>query len=148
MVTPPPSAWFLPGPERMRGGAARHFASDRHFHRGIHLESTCRVIWKKRLVIKGLWSHDLGVLDSFAEARESTLRKPASGNHLLGSHCIRLHFPFDKAAPLIIEEFRPEDTLAGAFVFPTSRVPILPLPSPGARIGLSALPQTKATQWI
>ena len=36
-----PLLWFLPGPERMRGGAARHFASDRHFHRGIHPESTC-----------------------------------------------------------------------------------------------------------
>jgi len=37
----PPTAWFLPEPERMRGGAAQHFASERHFHRGIHPESTC-----------------------------------------------------------------------------------------------------------
>ena len=36
----PPPAWFLPGPERMRGGAARQFASARRFHRGIHLEAT------------------------------------------------------------------------------------------------------------
>ncbi len=36
----PPPAWFLPGPERMRGGAARRFASDRQFHRGIQAEAT------------------------------------------------------------------------------------------------------------
>ena len=42
-----PLAWFLPGPVCMRGGAARHFASDRHFHRGIQAESTCRVILEK-----------------------------------------------------------------------------------------------------
>ena len=39
---PPPLAWFLPGPVCMRGGAARRFASDRHFHRGIQAESTSR----------------------------------------------------------------------------------------------------------
>ena len=27
---------------------------------------------KKRLIIKGLWNHDLGALDSFGETREST----------------------------------------------------------------------------
>jgi len=36
----PPRPWFLPGPIRIRGGAARHFASDWLFHRGIHLEAT------------------------------------------------------------------------------------------------------------
>ena len=36
----PPTAWFLPGPECMRGGAARRFASDRQFHRGSQAEST------------------------------------------------------------------------------------------------------------
>jgi len=41
---------------------------------------------KKRLVIKGLRNHDLGVLDSFAEARESSLRKPLGGSHRAGSH--------------------------------------------------------------
>ena len=35
-----PLAWFLPGRVRMRGGAARRFASGRHFHRGIQAEST------------------------------------------------------------------------------------------------------------
>ena len=33
-VTPHP--WFLPGPIRIRGGLARHFASAWLFHRGIH----------------------------------------------------------------------------------------------------------------
>ena len=47
--------------------------------------------WKKRLIIKGLRNHDLGALDSFAESRESSLRKPphpkpASGSHLRRSH--------------------------------------------------------------
>ena len=38
----PPLIWFLPGPERMRGGAARRFASVRHFHRGSQAEATLR----------------------------------------------------------------------------------------------------------
>ena len=38
--TIPPRAWFLRGPIRMRGGVARHFASGRHFHRGIQAEAT------------------------------------------------------------------------------------------------------------
>jgi hypothetical protein len=37
-VSPP--AWFLPGPIRIRGGAARHFASGSGFCGGIHLKST------------------------------------------------------------------------------------------------------------
>ena len=35
-----PFQWFLPGGIRIRGGRARHFASDWIPHRGIHLEST------------------------------------------------------------------------------------------------------------
>ena len=35
-----PHGMVPPGPERMRGGAARHLASAWLFHRGIHLEST------------------------------------------------------------------------------------------------------------
>ena len=35
-----PLLWFLPGPKRMRGGAAQQVPSDRHFHRGIQAEST------------------------------------------------------------------------------------------------------------
>ena len=42
-----PLAWFLPGPVCMRGGAARHFASDRHFHRGSQAEATSRMIFEK-----------------------------------------------------------------------------------------------------
>ena len=38
----PPLAWFLPGPEHMRGGAARRFASGKQFHRGSQAESTWR----------------------------------------------------------------------------------------------------------
>ena len=36
----PPLLWFLPGPNRIRGGLARHFASAWLFHRGSHLEAT------------------------------------------------------------------------------------------------------------
>ena len=36
----PPLPWFLPGAIRIRGGAARKFASVRRFHRGIQAEST------------------------------------------------------------------------------------------------------------
>jgi|GEM_PF-2747612 len=39
MTTPHP--WFLPGPLRIRGGAARKFSSDLDFHRGIHFAATC-----------------------------------------------------------------------------------------------------------
>ena len=42
-----PLLWFLPCPERMRGGAARHFLSDWPFHRGIQAEATCRAILGK-----------------------------------------------------------------------------------------------------
>ena len=45
-----PSARFLPGAISIRGGAARHFASDWHFHRGIHLESTS-AIFKYKIIL-------------------------------------------------------------------------------------------------
>ena len=69
--------------------------------------------WKKRLIIKGLRNHDFGALDSFAESRESSLRKPpcqkpASGSHLseaIESACIfRLTKLPPLTYPLIIEE--------------------------------------------
>ena len=41
--------------------------------------------WKKRLVIKGLRNHDRGVLDSFAESREASLRKPPCRKPASGS---------------------------------------------------------------
>ena len=44
---PPPPAWFLPGPKRMRGGAARRFASGSGFCGGIHSKSTWRNPGKK-----------------------------------------------------------------------------------------------------
>ena len=44
---PTPLAWFLPGPECMRGGAARRIVSARHFHRGIQAESTYRMNFGK-----------------------------------------------------------------------------------------------------
>ena len=87
----PPSHWFLPGPERMRGGAARHFASDRHFHRGIQAESTCRSILEKATHYQRLAESRSWRAGFFSESRESTLwkppcRKPASGSHPVRSH--------------------------------------------------------------
>ena len=87
----PPTAWFLPGPERMRGGAARRFASDRQFHRGIQAESTCRVISEKATRFQRLAESRSWRAGFFAESREASLRKPpyrkpASGSHLQGSH--------------------------------------------------------------
>lgn len=41
-----PSAWFLPDPVCMRGGAAQQFASDRRFHRGSHPEATFDAVLK------------------------------------------------------------------------------------------------------
>lgn len=37
-------------------------------------------------MIKGLLNHDPATLDSFAESREATLRKPPSGKPANGSH--------------------------------------------------------------
>lgn len=38
-----PLAWFLPAAKRMRGGAARCFASEWLFHRGIHLMKNAKL---------------------------------------------------------------------------------------------------------
>jgi len=88
----PPTAWFLPGPKRMRGGAARRFANDRHFHRGSQAESTCRAILEKLTHYQRLAESRAWRAGFFVESRESTLRKPpcrkpASGSHLQGSCC-------------------------------------------------------------
>lgn len=86
-----PSAWFLPGPICMRGGAARDFASDRHFHRGIHLESTLvEKVAKsdsrsKACVIPTFLGWIL-----FSEAREASFRKPLCGKPASGSHLFLL----------------------------------------------------------
>ena len=50
----PPSQWFLPSPKRMRGGAARRFASGRQFHRGSHPEATWREPDKETSVFQRL----------------------------------------------------------------------------------------------
>ncbi len=77
-----PPLWFLPGPERMRGGAARRFASVRRFHRGSQAEATLRL--------------DAGILESdqrFAESRSGRSGFPAGsqGSHLRGSQGARSH---------------------------------------------------------
>ena len=87
-----PLAWFLPGPECMRGGAARHFASDWHFHRGIQAEATCRVILEKaahyqRLVesrswLAGFFCGIQGIQFVEATTPEVSQRKPSSGKPL------------------------------------------------------------------
>ena len=86
-----PTAWFLPGPECMRGGAARRFASDRHFHRGSQAESTCPMTSGKATHYQRLAESRSWRAGFFAESTESSLRKPprrkpASGSHLQGSH--------------------------------------------------------------
>jgi len=87
----PPTAWFLPGPQRMRGGAARRFASDRHFHRGSQAEATCPVTSGKATRYQRVAESRSWRAGFFAESREASLRKPprrkpASGSHLQGSH--------------------------------------------------------------
>ncbi len=84
----PPTAWFLPGPERMRGGAALQFASDRHFHRGIQAEATCRVILEKatryqrlaesRPWLAGFFCGIQGIHFVEATTPEASQRKPPS----------------------------------------------------------------------
>ena len=83
----PPLAWFLPGPVCMRGGAVRHFASGRHFHRGIQAEATCRTILEKetryqRLAESRPWRAGFfcgiqGIQFVEATAPEASQRKPA-----------------------------------------------------------------------
>ena len=82
-----PLAWFLPGTVCMRGGAARHFASGRHFHRGIQAEATCRTILEKathyqRLAESRPWRAGFfcgiqGIQFAEATTPEASQRKPA-----------------------------------------------------------------------
>ena len=44
---------------------------------------------KKRLVIKDLWNHDLGALDSFGEAREATSGEARWPEATTGSQFVR-----------------------------------------------------------
>jgi len=86
-AAPTPSRWFLPGPVCMRGGAARHFASGRHFHRGIQAEATCRTILGKatqyqRLAESRPWRAGFfcgiqGIQFVEATTPEASQRKPA-----------------------------------------------------------------------
>ena len=87
-----PPAWFLPGPVCMRGGAARHFASDRQFHRGSQAESTFRAnvenvthfqrLGESRSRRAGFFCGIQG--SQFAEATtpEASQRKPPAGKLL------------------------------------------------------------------
>jgi hypothetical protein len=71
-----PLAWFLPGPF-VCGGAQRVISlATGSFTGESRWNPPARQSWKKRPVIKGLWNHDLGLLDSFVESRESSFRKP------------------------------------------------------------------------
>lgn len=74
-----PLLWFLPGPEHMRGGAARRFASVRHFHRGSQAEATLRLDAGIRLSDQRL-----------TESRSGQGGFPA-GSHLRGSQAARSH---------------------------------------------------------
>ena len=60
----------------MRGGAARRFASDRQFHRGIQAEATWPVISGKATHYQRLAESRSWPAGFFAESRESSLRKP------------------------------------------------------------------------
>lgn len=92
-----PLLWFLPGADRMRGGAARHFASDMDSHRGIQAEATCRAIFGKATHYQMLaesrpWRAGFfcGIQGSqFVEATapEASQRKPPFGK-LLNPHMI------------------------------------------------------------
>ncbi len=83
-----PPAWFLPGPIRIRGGAARYFASDRHFHRGIHPESTFRLISEKATHYQRLAESRSGQGGFFCGIQgihfeEASKRKPLSSKPLI-----------------------------------------------------------------
>ena len=72
-----PSAWFLPSPICMRGGAAQDFASVRHFHRGIHLESTLvEKVPKIDSISKTCEITTLARWILFSEAKEPSFWKP------------------------------------------------------------------------
>ena len=110
-----PLAWFLPGPVCMRGGVARHFASGRHFHRGIQAEATCRTILEKathyqRLAESRSWRA------GFFCGSHPTRSQPAEATceEAIESACIfRLTKLPPLIYPLIIEDLRPGDSPRG-----------------------------------
>jgi hypothetical protein len=80
----------------MRGGAARRFASDRHFHRGIQAESTWRVILEKATHFQrlaesrsrraGFFCGIQGIHFAEATTPEASQRKPPDGKLLNPLH--------------------------------------------------------------
>ena len=110
---PPPWHGSSPAPTYAGGGAARQFASDRHFHRGIQAEATCRAILGKatryqRLAESRLWRAGFfcviqGIQFVEATTPEASHRKPPAGK-LFNWH---VFFVFAKLPsltyPLIIE---------------------------------------------
>ena len=78
-----PLAWFLPGPDCVRGGAARRFASDRYFHRGSHPEATWRNPLKETSIFQRLRESRSGQAGFFcgihlSQFAEATWWKPAT----------------------------------------------------------------------
>lgn len=74
--------WFLPGRNRIRGGAARRFASVGHFHRGSQAEATSQPC-------AGIRESD----QRLAESRSGRGGFPAGSqrSHLRGSQAARIH---------------------------------------------------------
>ena len=69
----------------MRGGAARHFASDRHFHRESRRKPLGKSSSSKYKYSSYLHNHDLGLLDSFGKSTKSSLPNTLGQIHLAKS---------------------------------------------------------------
>jgi len=86
LALPPPPGMVPPQPHPYTGGgAARHFASARHFHRGSHLESTWQKNRDNGSDFHGLANSKGGFLASFfgshlIQFSEATSRKPPDGS--------------------------------------------------------------------
>ena len=122
----PPPAWFLPGPIRIRAYSARDFSSVWPFHRGIHPEATCAGSAEISTHFHGLAQPALrerwipvgihGIHPEESRDRGSHSRKPPSPRRPEGIDSTsknRLTKLPPLTYPLIIEELRPEETLAG-----------------------------------
>jgi hypothetical protein len=73
VATPAPPAWFLPGPIRIRGGLARHFASAWLFHRGSHLGQRPKIKYLNYNVLNAQNRLSRWILEWFSQ--ESTQAK-------------------------------------------------------------------------
>ena len=108
-VSPP--AWFLPGPIRIRGGAARHFASGSGFCGGIHLKSTLGNPAIKTIYINGLQNYRFLMLDfllnpqiQFAESTVSNPTRQIQANgkvNAADSPVPDRHFSSDRTGPAL-----------------------------------------------